>query len=123
MDIVYIRDLRVEAIIGIFDWEREVRQVISLDLEMATDIRPAAKSDDIKDALDYKAVAKRLIAFIEDSNCLLVERLAEDVTRIVINEFQVPWVKLRLSKPGALRGSQDVGLMIERGQKPDVNGA
>ncbi|HAD10219.1 MAG TPA: dihydroneopterin aldolase [Porticoccaceae bacterium] len=123
MDIVYIRDLRVEAIIGIFDWEREVRQVISLDLEMATDIRPAAKSDDIKDALDYKAVAKRLIAFIEDSNCLLVERLAEDVTRIVINEFQVAWVKLRLSKPGALRGSQDVGLIIERGQKPDVNGA
>ena len=66
---------------------------------------------------------KRLIAFIEDSNCLLVERLAEDVTRIVINEFQVAWVKLRLSKPGALRGSQDVGLIIERGQKPDVNGA
>lgn len=123
MDIVYIRDLRVEAIIGIFDWEREVRQVISLDLEMATDIRPAAKSDDIQDALDYKAVAKRLIAFIENSNCLLVERLAEEVTRIVIDEFHVPWVKLRLSKPGALRGSEDVGLMIERGQKPVGNQA
>ena len=67
MDIVYIRDLQVEAIIGIFEWEREVRQVISLDLDMATDIRPAAKSDDIKDALDYKAVAKRLIAFVGES--------------------------------------------------------
>lgn len=122
MDIVYIRDLRVEAIIGIFDWEREVRRVISLDLEMATDIRPAAKSDDIKDALDYKAVAKRLIAIIENSNYLLVERLAEEVTRIVIDEFKVPWVKLRLSKPGALRGSEDVGLIIERGQKPAANG-
>lgn len=122
MDIVYIRDLRVEAIIGIFDWEREVRQVISLDLEMATDIGPAAKSDDIKDALDYKAVAKRLIAIIENSNYLLVERLAEEVTRIVIDEFNVPWVKLRLSKPGALRGSEDVGLIIERGQKPAANG-
>lgn len=122
MDIVYIRDLRVEAIIGIFDWEREVRQVISLDLEMATDIGPAAKSDDIKDALDYKAVAKRLIAIIENSNYLLVERLAEEVTRIVIDEFKVPWVKLRLSKPGALRGSEDVGLIIERGQKPAANG-
>ena len=77
MDIVYIRDLRVEAIIGIFEWEREVRQVISLDLDLAADIRPAANSDDIRDALDYKAVAKRLIAFIETSNCLLVERLAE----------------------------------------------
>lgn len=118
MDIVYIRDLQVEAIIGIFEWEREVRQVISLDLDMATDIRPAAKSDDIKDALDYKAVAKRLIAFVETSDCLLVERLAEEVTQIIMHEFKVPWVRLRLSKPGALRGSQDVGLIIERGYKP-----
>lgn len=118
MDIVYIRDLRVEAIIGIFEWEREVRQVISLDLDLAADIRPAANSDDIRDALDYKAVAKRLIAFIETSNCLLVERLAEEVSQIIINEFKVPWVRLRLSKPGALRGAEDVGLIIERGRKP-----
>lgn len=118
MDIVYIRDLRIDTIIGIFDWEREVRQTVSLDLEMATDIRSAAASDDIEQALNYKAVAKRLIAHVEQSDCLLVERLAEEVAGIVVEEFRVPWVRLRLSKPGALRGSRDVGLIIERGEKP-----
>lgn len=121
MDIVYIRDLRVETIIGIYDWEREVRQTISIDLDMAADISKAARSDNIEDALNYKAVAKRLISFIEGSSCLLVERLAEEVAQIVVDEFNVPWVKLRLSKPGALRGSRDVGLIIERGVKtPDA---
>jgi len=117
-DIVYIRDLRVDTIIGIFDWEREVRQTVSLDLEMATDIRRAAASDDIEDTLNYKAVAKRLIAFIEASQFLLVERMAEEVATIVLTEFDVPWLRLRLSKPGALRGSYDVGLVIERGRRP-----
>ena len=117
MDIVYIRDLQVETIIGIYDWEREVRQTISIDLDMAADISKAACSDNIEDALNYKAVAKRLISFIEGSSCLLVERLAEEVAQIVVEEFNVPWVKLRLSKPGALRGSRDVGLIIERGTK------
>lgn len=118
MDIVYIRELEVDTIIGIYDWEREVRQTISLDLDMATDISRAARSDNIDDALNYKAVAKRLIQFIENSNCLLVERLADQVAQIVITEFAVPWVRLRLSKPGALRGSRDVGLIIERGIRP-----
>jgi dihydroneopterin aldolase len=117
MDIVYIRDLQVETIIGIYDWEREVRQTISIDLDMAANISKAARSDNIEDALNYKAVAKRLISFIESSSCLLVERLAEEVAQIVVEEFNVPWVKLRLSKPGALRGSRDVGLIIERGEK------
>ena len=123
MDIVYIRDLQVDTIIGIYDWEREVRQTISLDLDMAADISKAARSDNIDDALNYKAVAKRLISFIEGSNCLLVERLAEEVAQIVIAEFNVPWVRLRLSKPGALRGSRDVGLIIERGYLPGTSGA
>ena len=118
MDIVYIRDLQIETIIGIYDWEREVRQTISLDLEMAADIRQAAATDDILHTLNYKAVAKRLIAFVEESQCLLVERLAEEIATIVLSEFNVPWLKLRLSKPGALRGSKDVGIIIERGEKP-----
>jgi len=118
MDIVYIRDLQIETIIGIYDWEREVRQTISLDLEMGADIRKAAASDDIQHTLNYKAVAKRLIAFVENSECLLVERLAEEIAAIVLSEFNVPWLKLRLSKPGALRGSKDVGIIIERGEKP-----
>ena len=117
MDIVYIRDLKIETVIGIFNWERRIRQTVSLDLEMATDIRKAAASDDIADALDYKAVAKRLIAFVGESEFLLVETLAEKVAAIVLGEFSVPWLRLRLSKPGAVRGSQDVGIVIERGEK------
>lgn len=117
MDIVYIRDLKIETVIGIFDWERRIRQTVSLDLEMASDIRKAAASDDIKDALDYKAVSKRLIAFVGESEFLLVETMAEKIAAIVLDEFNVPWLRLRLSKPGAVRGAQDVGVIIERGEK------
>jgi dihydroneopterin aldolase len=117
MDIVYIRDLKIDTVIGIFDWERRIRQTISIDLEMATDIRRAAVSDDIKDALDYKAVSKRLISFVSESEFMLVETLSEKVAAIVLTEFNVPWLRLRLSKPGAIRGSQDVGIIIERGEK------
>lgn len=97
--------------------ERRIRQTVSIDLEMATDIRKAAASDSIADTLDYKAVAKRLIAFVGASEFLLVETLSEKVAEIVLTEFNVPWLKLRLSKPGAVRGSQDVGIIIERGSK------
>jgi dihydroneopterin aldolase len=118
MDIVYIRDLQIETIIGIYDWEREVKQTVSLDLEMAHDIRKAGATDDIQYALNYKSIAKRLIAFIEKSEFLLVERMAEEVAGIVMNELSVPWLRLRVSKPGALRGSKDVGILLERGDKP-----
>ena len=117
MDIVYIRDLKVDTVIGIFDWERRIRQTVSIDLEMACDITRAAASDHISDALDYKAVAKRLIAFIETSEFQLVETMAEKIAAIVREEFGVPWLRLRLSKPGAVRGAQDVGVIIERGAK------
>lgn len=117
MDIVYIRDLKVNTVIGIFDWERRIRQTVSLDLEMATDIHKAAESDNIEDALDYKAVGKRLINFIEASEFQLVETLTEKIAILIMEEFGVTWLKLRLSKPGALRGSQDVGVIIERGER------
>lgn len=117
MDIVYIRDLRIDTIIGIYDWERQVKQTVSLDLEMATDIRQAAATDDIQFALNYKEVSKRLIAYVEHRNALLVETLAEEITQIVRTEFNVPWLRLRVSKPGAVRGARDVGLIIERGVK------
>ncbi|MBK8187201.1 MAG: dihydroneopterin aldolase [Cellvibrio sp.] len=119
MDIVYIRDLRIETIIGIYDWERQVRQTVSLDLEMASDIRQAAATDDIQYALNYKEVSKRLIAYVENRNALLVETLAEEIAKIIREEFDVPWLRLRLSKPGAVRGARDVGLIIERGVKPE----
>ncbi len=115
MDIVYINELKVETIIGIFDWEREVKQTVSLDLEMATDIRRAAQTDQIEDTLNYKAVAKRVAVFIEQSEFRLVETMAEQIAEIVQKEFQVPWLRLRLGKPGAVRGARDVGVVIERG--------
>ena len=117
MDIVFIRDLRIETVIGVYDWERKIRQTISLDLEMATDIRPAARSDHIDDALDYKSVAKRMIQFVGDSEFQLVETLAQRCAEIIVNEFNVPWVRLRLRKPGAVTGSQDVGVLIERSRE------
>lgn len=120
MDIVYIRDLRIETIIGIFDWERQVKQEVSLDLEMGADISKAAATDDIQYALNYKEVSKRIISLIEASEFQLVEAMAETVTRVVMEEFSVPWVKLRLSKPGALRGARDVGLIIERGKRGEL---
>ncbi|MFC6634418.1 dihydroneopterin aldolase [Microbulbifer taiwanensis] len=123
MDIVYIRDLKVDTIIGIYDWEREVRQTVSLDLEMAFDISEAARTDDIRHTLNYKAVAKRLIAFIEGSEFLLVETMAEQAAAIVREEFAVSWLRLRLSKPGAVRGSRDVGVIIERGDRPATGAA
>ncbi|PCJ17628.1 MAG: dihydroneopterin aldolase [Gammaproteobacteria bacterium] len=117
MDVVYIRDLQIETIIGIFDWERKIKQVVSMDLEMASDNRLAADNDSIENALDYKSVAKRIIAYVEQSSFQLVETLAEEVATIVREEFNVPWLRLRLGKPGALRGATDVGVIIERGEK------
>ena len=118
MDIVFIEDLRIETVIGIYDWERQIRQVVALDLEMAFDNRKPAASDRIEDTLNYKAVSKRLIAFVESSTFELVETLAERCAEIVMNEFQVPWLRLKLAKPGAVRGSKAVGVVIERGRKP-----
>lgn len=115
MDKVFISDLRIDTIIGIYDWERQVRQTISLDLEMAHDISKAAKTDDIQYALNYKEVAKRLIAFIEPSEFLLIESMAEQAAEIIMKEFSVPWLRLTLHKPGALRGAKNVGVIIERG--------
>ena len=115
-DLVFIEDLRIQTVIGVFDWEREITQTISLDLQMAYDISRAAKSDDIVDTLDYKAVSKRLIQFVESSEFQLVEALAEHCASIVLEEFPVTSLRLKLSKPGAVRGSSAVGVIIERGE-------
>lgn len=117
MDIIYLNDLEIETIIGIFDWERKIKQVVRLDLEMGADIRQAAGSDSIEDTLNYKSVAKRLIQFVGESEYQLVETLAERVAEIVLNEFNVPWVRVKLNKPGAVRYAGDVGVIIERGTR------
>jgi len=118
MDTVFIEDLRIETVIGIYDWERKIRQVVAIDLEMAFDNRRPAASDHIDDTLNYKAVSKRLIAFVEAASFQLVETLAERCAQIVLDEFHVPWLRLKLSKPGAVRGAKAVGVVIERGTRP-----
>jgi len=119
MDIVFIEDLRIQTVIGVFDWEREITQTVSLNLEMGFDIGKAAVSDSIGDTLDYKAVSKRLISLVENSDYQLVEALAEECARVVLDEFPVSWLRLKLSKPGAVRGSSAVGVVIERGSKSE----
>lgn len=118
MDIVYIRALQIETCIGIYDWERRVRQTVVLDLEMATDIRRAAASENIDDALNYAAISQRLSAFVGDGSFLLIEALAEQCAALVIDEFKVPWLRLRLAKPTAVAMAGEVGVIIERGERP-----
>jgi dihydroneopterin aldolase len=114
MDRIFITALTTEAIIGIYDWEREVKQRLEVDLEMWKDLRAAANSDAIGDTLNYKSVAKRVLAFVEASQYRLVEALAGEIARIVLAEFEVERVRVTLHKPGAIRHSRDVGVVVER---------
>ncbi|MFQ5548490.1 MAG: dihydroneopterin aldolase, partial [Woeseia sp.] len=114
MDSIFLQDLRVETIIGICAWERKIRQTVSIDLEIGADGKRAAESDSVDDALDYKMVAKRVQQFVAESSFQLVETLAERIADIVIGEFKAPWVEVRVSKPGAIRGAKDVGIRIRR---------
>ena len=114
MDKVFIEALEIEALIGIYDWERRIRQPLWFDIEMAFDNRRPAASDDIADTLNYKAVSKRLIEYVSQSSFGLVETLAERCAEIILAEFNVSRVRLKLSKPGAVRGARAVGVMIER---------
>ena len=117
MDIIYLNDLRIDTVIGIYEWERRTKQTVIFDIEMAADIRKAAESDNIDDTLSYKTVAKRLISYVSTSEFELIETLAEQVAGILLDEFKVPWCRLRLNKRGAVRGVRDVGIIIERGEK------
>jgi dihydroneopterin aldolase len=114
MDKIFIHALKAEAIIGIYDWERQVRQTVLIDLEFAADVRKAALTDSIDDTLNYKRVAKSILAFVERSQFHLIETLAEHVAMLVLDEFGISWVRITLSKPGAVRSSRDVGVSIER---------
>lgn len=115
MDIVYISELKVDTVIGIFDWERAHRQTVILNVELGTDIRAAAEHDDITKTLNYKAVTEALFAFVRDSELLLIETLAERCAALIMTEFNVPWLRLSITKPGAMRQAKDVGVVIERG--------
>ena len=111
----------METVIGIWEWERNIRQTVSIDLDMSADISKAAESDSVDDTLNYKLVAKRLQQFVGDSSFQLVETLAEKVAAIVLDEFDVAWVRVRVNKPGAIRGAKDVGVIIERRTPADGN--
>jgi dihydroneopterin aldolase len=115
-DKIYIHALKTEAIIGIFDWERQVRQTVIVDIEIGADVRKAALSDSIDDTLNYKRVAKRVLTFIQESKFHLVETLAEHLAMLILEDFGVASVHVALSKPGAVRSSRDVGVIIDRTQ-------
>lgn len=117
MDIIFLHDLTIETIIGIYDWERKEKQSVIIDLDMAADIAAAAGTDSIDDTLNYKAVAKRLIEYVGNSDFQLVETLAERIAEIVLEEFNVRWLRLRVNKKGAVRYAGDVGVIIERGER------
>ncbi len=113
-DKIFLRGLEVECIIGFIDWERRVKQRIQIDLELPVDCTRAARSDDVVDTLDYKSVAKRVIAFVEASEFMLVETMAHRMAMLILEEFGIEWVRIWINKPGAIRGSRDVGVAIER---------
>ncbi len=117
MDTVFIRDLSMDAVIGVFGWERQVRQRITINLEMGTDITQAAKTDDLKYTLDYKAISQIIRTLVEDNQPQLVETLIELIANTVMKEFNIPWLRISIAKPGAVRGSAAVGVTIERGER------
>jgi dihydroneopterin aldolase len=119
MDKIFLDELKVDTIIGIWEWERRIRQTVVIDIEMSADIARAAATDDVADTLNYKSVAKRIQSFVAESSFQLVETLAERIAAIIREEFDVAWVKVRVNKPGAIRGSKAVGVLIERGARPD----
>ena len=117
MDLIYLHDLKVDCIIGIWDWERRTTQTMTIDIDIAVDVQKAAATDRIEDTLNYKAVAKRVMAFVGGSQFQLVETLTERIAELVLNEFQAPWVRVAVNKRGAIRGATDVGVIVERGRK------
>lgn len=113
-DTIFLHELKVETTIGIWEWERKIRQVVSIDLEMGADVRSAAEKDEVDSTLNYKAVAKRVQQFVSESEYQLVETLAEKTAELVLGEFDVPWIQVRISKPKAISGANDVGVLIFR---------
>lgn len=114
MDTIYLHGLAIETIVGIWDWERQIPQTVVVDLDMAADIAKAAASDDIADTLNYKEVSKRVQDLVKDGGFKLVETMAETIASVLLEEFDMSWVRVRINKPGAIRGARDVGVIIER---------
>ena len=117
MDIIYLHGLKVDCVIGVWEWERRIRQTLAIDLDMGFDITPAAHSDALDDTLSYKDVSKRVSAFVREAEFTLVEKLAEQIAALLLTEFHLKWCRVKVNKFGAVRGAGDVGVVIERGEK------
>jgi len=117
LDTIYIHGLQCECVIGVWEWEKAITQTLVLDIDLATDVRPAAKSDDLKDTLDYKKVADRVIEYAQANPFDLIETLIERLSEVILNEFDVPWVRIKLDKGGAVKNVKHVGILIERGSR------
>ncbi len=121
MDIVYIRDLRMDAVIGIYEWEKRIKQQININIEMGWDNSIPAASDDIKDTLNYKACAKLVKNLVSQTSYELVETLAEKIAELLLNEMKIPWIKVQVGKPMAVTDSREVGVIIERSNSSRIN--
>ena len=123
MDTIFLHGLEVECVIGVWEWERSIKQKVEIDIDMAADIRSAAVTDQLEDTLNYKAIAKAVISHVENSEYQLVEALAESIANILVAEFKIPWCRVKLNKGGAVRGARAVGVVIEResGAPPHQN--
>lgn len=117
MNILFIRELEIETIIGVYEWEKRIKQTLILDVEVAADVNKAIETDDLQYTLDYKAMADRLTEYAENNHFNLVEALAERLAKILQTEFGASWLRLRIAKPGPLDNARDVGVVIERGKK------
>lgn len=114
MDIIFLHGLTVECVIGVWQWERRIKQRIEIDLDLAADIAHAARNDHLEDTVNYKAIAKRIISHVGESEYRLVEALAESIAKILIAEFAIPWCRVKINKGRAVSGARSVGVVIER---------
>lgn len=117
MDRIFLSEMKIETTVGIWEWEKRIKQQVIIDIEMSADIKKAAATDQIEDTLNYKAVAKSVRKLVEESSFQLVETMAEKISELVIREHNVSWVRVKVNKPGAIRGSKGVGIIIERDDK------
>ncbi len=117
MDMIYLKDLRVDAKIGVWEWERKILQTLVIDLDFAVDIGVASDSDKLDDTVDYKAISDRIMEFVGSSQFNLLEALAENLSKVLMREFGLPWLRLKINKVGVLNGVKDVGIVVERGER------
>jgi len=120
MDRIYLRDLEIDAVVGVYDWEQRIRRRLRFDIELATDTRVAAHSGEIGDTVDYEAVANAVRAIVTREPHILLESLAEEIAEALMSGFGIPWLRIELGKPGAVAGVREVGIVIERGRRPET---